>query len=317
MKVRRDILLFAAVAIVAVVGGWWLLAKRPGAAIESFVRDHKQQAKAAQPHLPAADAFQATVCAGEACVVIEVGGLTFIYNAGAGAADAVQALGLMHPNLDGILLPDASLQSVEGLASLAVASGAAGRTDALKVFAPPGSLAVVDGANLLASGGAASAGNASRLTLNPDGADQGLAGRLLFDSGVVDIRAFGVRGRVYRIGFEDKSLILAGCMAEEEDILAATRGTKVAAGILMAGAAQLLPDETLRCTDVAELIEGARQARLAATLVIPAIPAPNLSGALPAWRDVIGGNQLPNVELGLGNARIDLSGPAPKASAGR
>lgn len=316
MKIRRDILLFATVAIVAVAGGWWLLAKRPGAAVESYVRDHKQQSEAARPHLPAADAFQATVCPGEACVVIEVGGLTFVYNAAAGAADAVQALGLMHPNLDGILLPDVSLESVEGLASLAVASGGAGRTDALNVFAPPGSLTVVDGANLIASGGPASAGKVPRLTLSPDGADQGLVGKLLFDSGVVDIRAFGVRGRVYRIAFEDKSLILAGCMAEEEDILAATRGTKIAAGILMAGSSQILPEETLRCTDVAELLEGARQARLGATLIIPANPAPISPGALAAWQEIIAGGQLPNVQLGRGNARINLSGPEPKASAG-
>lgn len=136
-------------------------------------------------------------------------------------------------------------------------------------------------------------------------------------SGVVEIRAFGDRGRVYRIEFEDKSLILAGCEAEEEDVLAATRGAKVAAGILTAGSSQLLPGETPRCTDVAELMEGARQAQLAATLIIPADPAPQLSGALPAWHEVIAGDHSPGAMLGMGNARIDLSGPAPKASSGR
>lgn len=312
MKIRRDILLFSAVAIAALAGGWWLLAMRPGLAIETFTRDHKQQTEAARPHLPAADAFRATICPGEGCVVIEVGGLTFIYGAGAGASEGVSALGLMHPNLDGILLPDASLPSVEGLASLAVASGRAGRTEALKVFAPSGSLTVVDGANLLASGG-----KAPRLTLSPDGADQGLAGKLLFDSGVVEIRAFGVRGRVYRVDFDDKSLILAGCQAEEEDILAAARGAKIAAGILTAGSAQLLPGETPRCTDVAELLEGARQARLAATIVIPADPSPQLAGALPAWQEVMAGRHTPGAIVGLGTARIDLSGPTPRASGGR
>jgi hypothetical protein len=312
LKIRRDILLFAAVAVAAIAVGWWLLAKRPGVAIETFVRDHKQQAEAVRPHVPAADAFKATVCPGEACVAVEVGGLTFIYNAAAGAAEGVIALGLMHPNVDGVLLPDARLQSVEGLAYLAQASGGAGRTDALKVFAPSGSLTVVDGANLLASDE-----RGPRLTLSPDGADQGLAGKLLFDSGVVEIRAFGVRGRVYRIEFEDKSLILAGCAAEEEDILAATRGTKVAAGILTAGSAQLLPGETPRCTDIAELLEGARQARLAATLIIPAAPASTVPGALAAWGEVIAGGRLPYVMLGKGYTWIDLSGPAPRTSDGR
>ena len=307
MKIRRDLLLFAAVAVAAIAGGWWLLVKRPGVAIETFARDYKQHTAAARTHVPAADAFKATVCPGEACVAIEVGGLTFIFNAASGAAEGVSALGLMHPNIDGILLPDASLQSVEGLASLARANGGAGRIDPLKVFAPSGSLTVVDGANLLASGG-----RAPRLILSPEGADQGLAGKLLFDSGVVEIRAFGARGRVYRIEFEDKSLILAGCTAEEEDILAATRGTKVTAGILTAGSSQLLSGATPRCTDVAELLEGARQARLAATLIIPADPAPELPNALPAWQEVVSG-----VTLGTGEARIDLSGPAPKAFGGR
>lgn len=312
MKIRRDLLLFAAVAIAALAGGWWLLARRPGVAVETFARDYKQHAAAVRTHVPAADAFKATVCPGEACVAIEVGGLTFIFNAAAGAAEGVTALGLMHPNIDGILLPDANLQSVEGLASLARASGGAGRNDPLKVFAPSGSLTVVDGANLLASGG-----RAPRLILSPEGADQGLAGKLLFDSGVVEIRAFGARGRVYRIEFEDKSLILAGCTAEEEDILAATRGTKVAAGILTAGSSQLLSGATPRCTDVAELLEAARQARLAATLIIPADPALELPNALPAWQEVVSGGQLPDFALGMGEARIDLSGPAPKASGGR
>jgi len=312
LKLRRDILLFAAVAVVAIAGGWWLLAKRPGVAIDAFVRDQKLAAESARPHLPAADAFRATVCPSESCVAIEVGGLTFIYNAGAGAAEAVEALGLMHPNIDGILLPDADLQSVEGLASLAVASGGAGRADALKVFAPSGSLTVVDGANLLASGGAA-----SRLTLNPDGADQGLLGKMLFDSGVVEIRAFGARGRVYRIEFEGKSLVLAGCLAREDDILAATRGTKVAAGILMAGSAQLMAGESPQCTDVAELLEAAQQSRLAATLIIPTSPSATRPGALPAWQEIVAAGQAPGLELGLGNARIDLSGPAPKVWAER
>ncbi len=310
MKLRRDILLFVAVAVVAIAGGWWLLVKRPGAAIESFVRHHKQQAEAAQPQLTAADAFEATVCPGEGCVVIEVGGLTFIYGAGAGAAGGVTALGLMHPNIDGVLLPDASLLSVEGLASLALASGGAGRTEPLKVFAPPGSLTVVDGANLLAS-----SGQPPRLVLSPDGADHGLAGKLLFDSGVVEIRAFGAQGRVYRIEFADKSLILSGCMAEEGDILAATRGMNVAAGILMAGSTKLLPGVVVGCIDVARLLDSVRQARLAATLIMPMIPAPTLPGARPAWQEVITNGQLPGLQLGLGNARIDLSGPAPKASA--
>jgi hypothetical protein len=305
LKVRRDILLFAALAIAAVVGGWWLLAKRPGAAIEAFIRDEALRTQAAQPRLPAADAFRATVCPGEACVAIEAGGLTFILGAGAGAAEGVRALGLMHPTLDGVLLPDANLSTVEGLAALAQASGGAGRREPLKVFAPSGSLTVVDGANLLASGGAA-----PRLALSPEGVDQGLEGRLIFDSGVVAIRAFGAADRIYRVDFDGKSLILAGCTAQAHDILAATRGTRVTAGVLAAGSTQLRPDTPPRCTEVNELLEVGREARLAAMLIIPADP----KGAQAAWYDLLMQTNTPAAMIGAGHARIDLSGPTPRIS---
>jgi hypothetical protein len=38
---------------------------------------------------------------------------------------------------------------------------------------------------------------------------------------------------------------------------------------------------------------------------------------LPAWQEIVAAAQTPGLELGLGNARIDLSGPAPKASEAR
>lgn len=307
MKVRRDILLFAAVAVAALLGGWWIVTQRPGAAIDKFVSARKQQAAMARPHLPAADAFRVTICPGQACAAVEAGGLTFIWGAGAGAAAGVQSLGLMHPDIDGILLPDTDLRAVEGLAGLAQASAGAGRTMPLKVFAPSSALTVVDGANLLAA-----TAPAPRLTLSPDGADEGLAGKLLFDSGVVEIRAFGAVGRVYRIEFDGKSLVLAGCHATEEDILAATRGAQASAGVFTAGSAKMLADQPVICTDIDELAEAAQQSRLTATVVIPAEPAATIPGALAAWSEIL--LPKPKLTLGIGGARIDLAGATAHAS---
>lgn len=312
MKLRRDILLFAAVAVVALGGGWWLLSKRPGAAIDVFVDRYKKEVSSAQSQLPAADAFRVTICPGQACSVIEVGGLTFIWGAGAGAADGVGFLGLMHPSLDGVLLPDADLRSVEGLAALAQASGRAGRTEGLKVYAPAGSLAAVDGANLLAA-----SAKAPRLVLSPDGTDQGLAGKLLFDSGVVEIRAFGTTGRVYRIDFEGKSLVLAGCKATNEDIFEATRGTRSPAGVLTAASRELLSGAPQECTDIADLVEAARQSRLAVTLILPAEPSATIGDAVAAWREVLGREKVEGMTLGTDSAEIELAGKLPRVSGAR
>lgn len=300
------------VAVAALAGGWWLLANRPDAAIDDFLNARKSQSAAARLHAPAADAFRAIICPEQACAVVEAGGLTFIWGAGAGAAAGVEALGLLYPSLDGILLADTDLRSVEGLAALAQASGRVGRIEPLKIFAPGGSLSVVDGANLLASSAVA-----PRLILSPDGIDQGLAGKLLFDSGVVEIRAFGSVGRVYRIDFDGKSLVLAGCQATEEDILAATRGVQVAAGILSASSKQLLGGVTGRCTDVVELLEAARQSRLPATLIMPVEPAATIQGAIPAWMEVLPKTQSNGPMVATSGARIELAGPAPKALAGQ
>lgn len=312
MKLRRDILLFAAVAVAALVGGWWLLSKRPGAAIDAFVDGYAKRVSSIQRQVPAADAFRVTICPGQACAAIEVGGLTFIWGAGAGAADGIAMLGLMHPSLDGVLLPDTNLRSVEGLAAIAQASGRAGRTDGLKVYAPAGSLAAVDGANLLATGS-----KAPRLQLSPDGADQGLAGKLLFDSGVVEIRAFGATGRVYRIEFDGKSLVLAGCKATADDIFGATQGAQTPAGVLTASSSELLSGGPQECTDITDLVEAVRRSRLGATLVIPAEPSATIDGAAAAWRDILGKEKLEGLTLAEDSAAIELAGTKPRLSGPR
>lgn len=310
MKVRRDILLFAAVAVAALGGGWWLIANRPGASIETFVRDHARLEQARQQVLPPAEAFRARVCQGGPCVVIEAGGLTFVFGAGMGAAEGLRDIGNMHAKIDGVLVPDLSVRSVEGLSAIAAASAKAGRTTALRVYGPTGIVPVVDGANLLASGS-----EAVRLSVGPEGESQDGVGRLVFDSGVVAIQAFGRpdRGasRVYRIDFDGKSLILAGCLSEPDDLVMASRGVQLAAGVVAASASALLGGRTSPCADVSSVTESARMGRLQGLVVTPADPDLMLESATEAWREVLAA-AFPTAILGQGRAGLDLSGPDPR-----
>jgi hypothetical protein len=147
-----------------------------------------------------------------------------------------------------------------------------------------------------------------RLVAGPDGEDQGLAGRVVFDSGVVSIRMFASadqKGRAYRVDFEDKSLVLAGCRAGAETILAAVRGTKTAAGVVAGG---LLADEG-RCPDVETILAAVAQGKVAATLVTPDSARVNRG----AWQGLIGKVPGANARLGLAGAQIDFTGAQPKA----
>ena len=309
MKLRRDILLFGAVALAALVGGWWLLAKRPGVAMDTFIGSYRHQQEASRPRLPRADAFRATICASSPCVAVEAGGLSFVFGAGAGAADGMRSLGLMHASIDAVLLPDLALPSTQGLPAIASAGAAAGRTEPLKVFAPNGIVPIVDGANLLAS-----SGPASRLVAGAEGEDEGLSGRLVFDSGVVAVRSFGGQdrgaSRVYRIDFEGKSLILAGCLSKSADVITAARGARATGGVMLAGAPRLLGGKS-SCTDLGSVLSSARQGGLATLLVVPADPSPDLPDAIPAWSDVLASENADMAKLGLSGAVLDLTGLAP------
>lgn len=299
-------LLFAAVLVAAVAGGWWLLANRPGGGVEAFLSEQKTRDASARAHLPPAEAFRATICAQTPCVAVEAGGLTFVFGAGSGAAEGIRSLGLMHPNIDALLLPELSMLAVEGLPALAAANGRVGRREALKVFGPAGLLTVVDGANLMA----AEAG-APRLIAAVEGEDQGVEGRVLFDSGVVTVRGFGGidrgTGRVFRVDFDGRSMVLAGCLAQPSDIVAAVRGVRTAAGVLMTGSRTLAPDDPT-CLDVADAARAAKQANLSATLVAPVTPSLAIPGAADAWRAILAGEGQGSLQLGLPGARIDLAG---------
>ena len=291
MRLRRDLLLFGLLAVAALAGGWWLL-QRPGADRPGL--DDGALGKAAPV---SADTFRATVCGGRRCVLVEAGGMAFLFGASEGAGDALGAMGLLRSDMDLVLLPELDLDAVAGLPGVARAVRSAGRTQPLTVNGPPGLVAVVDGANLLASQDAG-----VRLVAGPDGEDQGLAGRVVFDSGVVAIRMFAspdAKGRAYRVDFEDKSLVLAGCRAGAETILAAVRGTKSAAGILTAGEGA--------CADAETILTAAAQGKLDVTLVTP----DSVRVDRGAWNDRLGKVSGANARLGLAGSQIDLTGGQP------
>lgn len=309
MRLRRDILLFIALAVVAAVGGTFLLLNRPGAAVDSFLSDAKARAAAARPNPANADSFRAMVCAASPCVLVEAGGLAILVGAGEGAAEGLLARGLMRADLDAIVLPDLALDSIAGLPGVAQASLGAGRRTPLKVHGPVGIVPVIDGVNLMLAGEPG-----VRLSVGTDKEDQGLEGLVVFDSGVVTVRAFGGRqvgeSRVYRVDFEGKSLVIAGCGARAAQIVSAARGTQSAAGILAAGSARL-EDNQDSCLPVGDVLAAAGQARLGAILLSPLRPSALIPGSLKAWREVIAGERSANAEAGGPGSVIDMSSGRP------
>jgi hypothetical protein len=282
-KVAPVLVVLGVMALAAIA--WILFEQRPGAALDRFERDVEQRVEAAKPKAATAETFRATVCAASPCVLVEVGGLAFLVGAGDGAADRLAARGLLRADLDAVLVNDISLASVEGLARIQRAGFARGRREPLPVFGPDGLLTVVDGVNLVL---AASGGEGARLQVGAEGEDQGLAGKIVFDSGVVTIRGFAASGggRVYRIDDGRKSLIVASCTARPDDILSAARGAKVAAAILAIASPRLLEIESKlaqasglapnnyvpACMTPDEAVQAVEDARLAGGLLAPLIP---------------------------------------------
>ena len=309
MRLRRDILLFITLAVVALVGGTFLLLNRPGAAVDGFLSDAKTRAAAARPNPANAESFRATACAAGPCVLVEAGGLAVLVGAGEGAAEGLRARGLMRADLDAIVLPDLTLDSIAGLPGVAQASLGAGRRTPLKVYGPAGIVPVIDGANLMLAGEPG-----VRLSVGTDKEDQGLEGLVVFDSGVVTVRAFGGRAaggsRVYRVDFEGKSLVIAGCRAKAAQIVSAARGTQSAAGILAAGSARL-EDNQDSCLPVADVLAAAGQARLGAILLSPLRPSALIPGSLKAWREVVSGERVAGAEAGGPGSVVDMSSGKP------
>jgi hypothetical protein len=297
--VKRGALIAVLVgAAVAIGGGVWASGMlRPGG-IAAFEQEAKARADAAKSQRASAGMFKATVCAMSPCVLVEAGGLAFLVGAGEGAAEGLVSRGLMRADLDGVLLTDITLTSIEGLSGLRMASLAAGRAEPLPVFGPDGIFPAIDGANLMLTG---STSDRARLTAGIEGEDQGLAGKIVFDSGVVTVRAFAEdadASRVYRIDFSGKSLLIAGCEATPAELVAAARGTKQVSAIVAAYSPRLreiemqaaetagvAPPAGGACMAIEDAIAAAKEARLSAGLFWPLGPALDDSLLKRAWEE--------------------------------
>ena len=317
---KRLILVVVALVTIAVGALVLVFAGRgPGGGLGRFERDVEQRMAAARPKPVTSETFRATVCATSPCVLVEVGGLAFLVGAGEGAAVGLAERGLLRPDLDGVLVNDTSLASVDGLAAVQRAAFARGRTAPLTVFGPEGLLTVVDGVNLLLAG---SGGEGARLQVGAEGQNEGLAGKVVFDSGVVTIRAFAASrgGRVYRIDDARKSLIVAGCTASASDILAAARGSRTAAAIIAAASSKLISIETNsakaagifvdaypECMSPDEAVQAITDARLSGGLLAPLIPPAKEA----AWAEVATIPQAMTLSPASRGTVLDLTGATP------
>jgi hypothetical protein len=317
---RRLIAIIVVVGLIAVGAIAWMIAGHGASAdLDRFERDVAQRMAAAKPKPATAETFRATICAASPCALVEVGGLAFLVGAGEGAVAGLAKRGLLRADLDGVLVNDVSLASVEGLAAIQRAAFGRGRAEPLPVFGPEGLLTVIDGVNLVLAG---SGGEGARLQVGAEGQDEGLAGKVIFDSGVVTIRAFPASrgGRVYRIDDAQKSLIIAGCTASASDVLAAARGARTAAAIIAtaspklieietnaAKAAQIAADAYPECMSPEEAAQAVSGARLSGGLLAPLIPSANKAAwtaAATIPRDV-------KLSVAPEGTELDLTAAAP------
>lgn len=317
---RRLVLIVVALVLVAVGAiAFLLVGQGLGGGLSSFEREAAQRMTAARPTPASAETFRATICAATPCVLVEVGGLAFLVGAGEGAAAGLAERGLLRADLDGVLLNDISLASVEGLAAIQRAAFGRGRREPLQVFGPDGLLTAIDGVNLLLAG---SGGEGARLQVGTEGQSEGLAGEVVFDSGVVTIRAFAASGggRVYRIDDEQKSLIIAGCTASASDVLAAARGARTAAAIFATASPKLISIETNaakaagiaanaypECMSPEEVVQALNEARLSGGLLAPLIPSANKA----AWVEAATIPAGVKLHLAPEGTVMDLTGNVP------
>jgi hypothetical protein len=333
------------VAFAALAWGVWSYALgRQDLQLELYERAAKSRHVAARLQPADAATFRATVCATTPCVLVEAGGLAFVVGAGDGAAERLSELGLLRPDLDGILLTDIGVGSIEGLPDLRHATWRAGRKAPLAVYGPPGAERVVDGVNLMMaasdieesrmpSATPLSAGGAL-LVSGPEPGPEGLSGLTVFDSGVVKISSFPVAGQgaswVYRFDFNNQSLIVAGCAARATDILTAVRGARQAAAILPASSSRMLEIDRKAasasrssvarplaepggqtCLSQEDAIAAMRDAHLTGGLLAPLYPPISNPPALRAWRELVAPPEGLSLAPGEPGDQIDLSGQTP------
>jgi hypothetical protein len=314
------------IVLVLILGGgmWFFMTHSSGSEMSSFESRAKRQAVTQKPKAAGAEEFRATVCAATPCLLVEAGGLSFVFGAGDGAAEGMEKQGLMRGDIDGVVLGDLKLDAIAGLPALREASFAAGRTAALPVFGPEGIVPVVDGTNLLLS--AQGAPETAKLVVGKEGEDQGIDGKIVFDSGVVTIRGFATasKGRLYRVDFNGKSLIVAGCAADGEDVARAAKGTKQPAMIVAAAsetmrksqreaarAAGLAAPEEASCLSSDQAAKAMTEGKISAGLLAPLYPPATDLLARQVWREEVLAPKGMNLSPAGPGAVLDLSRAEP------
>lgn len=317
------VILIAIVALLSAGLAWgvWAFAlKRPDMQMQLYARSAELRAQAARPKPADPHAFRATACAAGPCVLVEADGQAILVGAAEGVAQGLEATGLMRADLKAVLLTDLSPRSIEGLPALRDAMARAGRHEALTVFGPPGIERVVAGANAMMEGDVAA------LAAGVD-AEGGVfrAGGLVVSS----VPAAGGAGRTYRFDFAGKALMVAGCGASAEDIVAAARGASSAYAVLPAASATMAEIERnadkaagrnppakpgVGCLSIEDVSKVAGASHLAGVMLAPLYPAPKDAAAVRAWGVAATGAGVP-ISVGAPGVTLTLDAIAhPGAS---
>jgi hypothetical protein len=114
-------------------------------------------------------------------------------------------------------------------------------------------------------------------------------------------------GRVYRIDFQGRSLILSGCLALPADIIAAARQVKDPGAVVLAGSERLLGSLS-SCIDLPTVAQALAQAKVSASVVIPADPPDTHPLVAAAWRELLSASAPSAPRIGLPGTVIDMSG---------
>jgi hypothetical protein len=331
-----------AVAVVAglVWAGWTWALDRPEMGLRLYERaiSTEQASAAALKGDPAA--MRAIACGRGSCVLVEAGGLSFLFGAGAGSAEYLSRQGYLTRGIDLVLLNDLSSDQVEEMAPLRRQSWLEGRRAPLQVVGPAGVGAVVDGVNLAqAMADRLDGQRFGQLRLDPAAANltpgpvlTGERPQRVFDTGVVAIEAFplgqgAVAERVlYRVDVGGRSIIVAPCGVTERDVVAAAIGadrtalvipavneglqdirTRAMTGAGRTRAATLETGGAAGCPGLEEALSMAKAGRASAALLSPVYPAPGSEADERAARGAATLAEAAGANLGLQGRWVELT----------
>lgn len=331
--------LLGRIAIVALLaaglgwGLWVLLLNRSDVRMDLYARAAASRQQDAAPRPIDPKLFRATSCAASSCVMVEVGGMAFLINAGEGSAEGLTSLGLLRVDLDGILLTDANAATVAGLPMLRDGLWREGRREQIPVTGPVSATDVIRGVNYMFAGAKADpaaiegVGPADATTLSPTAANSGV----VVDTGVVKITAVATGAgssstqRLYRIDFDNRTLLVAGCGVTADDLASAGEGAR-SLGIIVPGvsqvmlgadrqaamsagrrrAAELMLSSTRSCLSTEQAEEMITRTSAKAVLLQPLWPQATDAATVRAWKEGRANGVSSGLVAGIPGAAIDI-----------